>query len=76
MSATAAVKASEVKALLESGLSDGEFARRIAAGDGRVFGGLMRKPSSLTYRVARAILRNDADATGSFPPSSPPAHCR
>ncbi|MEO8157140.1 MAG: RNA polymerase sigma factor [Betaproteobacteria bacterium] len=62
MSATAAVKASEVKALLESGLSDGEFARRIAAGDERVFEGLMRKHNRMLYRVARAILRNDADA--------------
>ncbi|HEX7953094.1 MAG TPA: RNA polymerase sigma factor [Burkholderiales bacterium] len=62
MSATAEFNASQVEAIAVGGLSDGEFARRIAAGDEPAFEGLMRKHNRRLYRVARAVLRNDADA--------------
>ena len=52
----------EVKATLSDDLPDGEFARRIAAGDELAFEALMRKHNRMLYRVARAVLRNDADA--------------
>jgi RNA polymerase sigma-70 factor (ECF subfamily) len=45
-----------------SDLADGEFARRIAAGDELAFEALMRKHNRALYRVARAILRDEAEA--------------
>lgn len=52
----------EVKATLSNDLPDVEFAQRIAAGDELAFEALMRKHNRMLYRVARAVLRNDADA--------------
>ena len=51
-----------VQQVLSSDLSDGEFARRIAAGDQVAFEVLMRKYNRVLYRTARAILRDDAEA--------------
>src|SRR4051812_18950980 len=52
----------KVQASLPSDLTDNELARRIAAGDEVAFEALMRKYNRMLYRVARAILRNDAEA--------------
>ena len=51
-----------VQQVLSSDLSDGEFARRIAAGDQVAFEVLMRKYNRVLYRTARAILKDDAEA--------------
>ena len=42
--------------------TDSYIARRIAAGDQEALVRLMRRYNQRLYRVARAILRNDADA--------------
>ena len=52
----------EVPALPPNDLPDGEVSRRIAAGDDVAFEALMRKHNRMLYRVARAILRDDAEA--------------
>jgi len=52
----------EVQATLLTDLPDSEFARRVAAGDVTAFETLMRKHNRMLYRVARAVLRDDADA--------------
>lgn len=52
----------EVKVALSNDLADGELARRIAAGDELAFEVLMRKHNRMLYRVARAVLRDDAEA--------------
>jgi RNA polymerase sigma-70 factor, ECF subfamily len=52
----------EVKVALSNDLADGELARRVAAGDELAFEVLMRKHNRMLYRVARAILRDDAEA--------------
>jgi len=51
-----------VQALLPNDLTDGELSRRIAAGDEVAFEALMRKYNRMLYRVARSVLRNDAEA--------------
>jgi RNA polymerase sigma-70 factor (ECF subfamily) len=51
-----------VQASLSSDLPDGELARRIVAGDVLAFETLMRKYNRMLYRVARAVLRDDAEA--------------
>jgi RNA polymerase sigma-70 factor (ECF subfamily) len=43
-------------------LSDDEVVRRVRAGDGALFEILMRRYNQRLYRVARAILRDDAEA--------------
>src|SRR5512135_1722775 len=43
-------------------LSDEEVVRRVLAGDGPLFEVLMRRYNQRLYRVARAILRDDAEA--------------
>jgi len=45
-----------------SSLPEPELAERIAGGDGVAFEALMRRFNSRLFRVARAILRDDADA--------------
>ena len=52
----------EVKLALSNNLADGELARRVAAGDELAFEVLMRKYNRMLYRVARAVLRDDAEA--------------
>jgi RNA polymerase sigma-70 factor, ECF subfamily len=52
----------EVKVALSKDLADGELARRVAAGDELAFEVLMRKYNRMLYRVARAVLRDDAEA--------------
>jgi RNA polymerase sigma-70 factor (ECF subfamily) len=52
----------EVKVALSNDLADGELARRVAAGDELAFEVLMRKHNRMLYRVARAVLRDDAEA--------------
>jgi RNA polymerase sigma-70 factor (ECF subfamily) len=52
----------QVQAISLDDLPDSEIARRIAAGDQRAFEVLMRKHNRMLYRVARAILRDDAEA--------------
>ena len=52
----------EVKATLSDDLADAELARRVAAGDQLAFEVLMRKHNRMLYRVARAVLRDDAEA--------------
>jgi RNA polymerase sigma-70 factor (ECF subfamily) len=52
----------KVKEALSNDLADGELARRVAAGDELAFEVLMRKHNRMLYRVARAILRDDAEA--------------
>jgi len=52
----------QVPAFLHNDLTDNELAGRIAAGDEVAFEALMRKYNRMLYRVARAILRNDAEA--------------
>ncbi len=52
----------EVKGTLSDDLPDAEVARRIAAGDQPAFEVLMRKHNRRLYRVARAVLRDDAEA--------------
>lgn len=47
---------------LQSRLAEGEFARRIAAGDTGAFERLMRQYNRRLYRLARVTLRNDGDA--------------
>lgn len=41
---------------------DGELVRRIRSGDGPLFGELMRRHNARLFRIARAILREDAEA--------------
>ena len=48
--------------LAEPAVDDAELARRIAGGDEAAFEGVMRRHNGALYRVARAILKNDADA--------------
>jgi RNA polymerase sigma-70 factor, ECF subfamily len=43
-------------------VDDAELARRIALHDEAAFEGVMRRHNGALYRVARAILKNDADA--------------
>src|SRR5512144_663035 len=43
-------------------LSDEEVVRRVRAGEGPLFEVLMRRYNQRLYRVARAILRDDAEA--------------
>ena len=52
----------EVKMVLSNDLADGELAARVAAGDPLAFEVLMRKHNRMLYRVARAVLRDDAEA--------------
>jgi RNA polymerase sigma-70 factor (ECF subfamily) len=52
----------EVKLALSNDLADDELARRVAAGDELAFEVLMRKYNRMLYRVARAVLRDDAEA--------------
>jgi RNA polymerase sigma-70 factor (ECF subfamily) len=52
----------QAQAFLLNDLTDNELAGRIAAGDEVAFEALMRKYNRMLYRVARAILRNDAEA--------------
>lgn len=51
-----------VSSMPGGGLSDLELARGVAAGDEHSFEALMRRYNRILYRVARAILKNDADA--------------
>lgn len=51
-----------VLSTLSSGLSDLEAAQRVAAGDEVAFEALMRRHNRMLYRVARAILKDDAEA--------------
>jgi RNA polymerase sigma-70 factor (ECF subfamily) len=46
----------------ETALSDEEVVRRVKAGDAPLFEVLMRRYNQRLYRVARAILRDDAEA--------------
>src|SRR5689334_13863081 len=41
---------------------DGELVRRIRSGDRPLFGELMRRHNARLFRIARAILREDAEA--------------
>jgi RNA polymerase sigma-70 factor, ECF subfamily len=43
-------------------VDDAELARRIAGHDGAAFESVMRRHNGALYRVARAILKNEADA--------------
>lgn len=52
----------QVQTRLPNDLSDMEWARRISAGDEAAFEALMRRYNRMLYRVARAILRHDAEA--------------
>ena len=52
----------EVKGTLSDDLTDAELAGRVAAGDEPAFEVLMRKHNRMLYRVARAVLRDDAEA--------------
>ena len=52
----------QVQAFQPNELSDSELARRIASGNEVAFEALMRKYNRMLYRVARSILRNDAEA--------------
>jgi len=52
----------EVTAILSTELADGELARCVAGGDELAFEVLMRKHNRRLYRVARAVLRDDAEA--------------
>jgi RNA polymerase sigma-70 factor, ECF subfamily len=49
-------------ASLPQGIADGELATRVATGDGAAFELLMRRHNRRLYRIARSVLRNDADA--------------
>jgi RNA polymerase sigma-70 factor (ECF subfamily) len=55
------VDAAVLKAL-GSGSSDAQIAQAVAAGDEIAFEALMRRHNRTLYRVARAILRDDAEA--------------
>lgn len=51
-----------VSSMPGGGLSDLELAQGVAAGDEIAFEAMMRRYNRILYRVARAILKNDADA--------------
>jgi RNA polymerase sigma-70 factor (ECF subfamily) len=51
-----------VQASLSSDLPDGEVARRIITGDVLAFETLMRKHNRILYHLARAVLRDNAEA--------------
>jgi RNA polymerase sigma-70 factor (ECF subfamily) len=51
-----------VDPLQETGLPDDEVIRRIRAGETDLFETLMRRHNQRVYRIARAILRDDAEA--------------
>jgi RNA polymerase sigma factor (sigma-70 family) len=59
---TATQENAGLAAPLGSGEDDLTLARRVAAGDRRVFELLMRRYNRRLYRLARAYLRDDADA--------------
>ena len=46
----------------DSSINDAELARRIAGDDEAAFETLMRRHNGALFRVARAILKNEADA--------------
>jgi RNA polymerase sigma-70 factor (ECF subfamily) len=48
--------------LSNTSVDDAELARRIGCNDADVFESLMRRNNSSLFRVARAILKDDADA--------------
>jgi RNA polymerase sigma-70 factor, ECF subfamily len=50
------------KAVAEAPPDDAELARRIAHGDERAFETLMRRHNRMLYRLARSILKDEADA--------------
>lgn len=51
-----------ISSLPGGGLSDLELAQGVASGDEHSFEALMRRYNRILYRVARSILKNDADA--------------
>ena len=53
---------SPLSRLAEHAVDDADLARRITGGDEAAFEGVMRRHNGALYRVARAILKNDADA--------------
>ena len=53
---------SALPAIVPEGIADLELAARVAAGDGAAFELLMRRYNRRLYRIARSVLRDDADA--------------
>jgi RNA polymerase sigma-70 factor, ECF subfamily len=53
---------SAAAASVPQGIADAELAARVASGDGAAFELLMRRHNRRLYRIARSVLRNDADA--------------
>ena len=53
---------SALPATVPEGIADRELAARVAAGDGAAFELLMRRHNRRLYRIARSVLRDDADA--------------
>jgi RNA polymerase sigma-70 factor (ECF subfamily) len=53
---------SALPATVPEGVGDAELAARVAAGDGAAFELLMRRHNRRLYRIARSVLRDDADA--------------
>ncbi len=49
-------------ASVPQGIADAELAARVASGDGAAFELLMRRHNRRLYRIARSVLRDDADA--------------
>jgi RNA polymerase sigma-70 factor (ECF subfamily) len=49
-------------ATVPEGIADSELAARVASGDGAAFELLMRRHNRRLYRIARSVLRDDADA--------------
>ena len=53
---------SALPAAVPEGIVDAELAARVASGDGAAFELLMRRHNRRLYRIARSVLRDDADA--------------
>ena len=53
---------SALPAAVPEGVGDAELAARVASGDGAAFELLMRRHNRRLYRIARSVLRDDADA--------------
>ena len=53
---------SALPATVPEGVGDVELAARVAGGDGAAFELLMRRHNRRLYRIARSVLRSDADA--------------
>ena len=53
---------SPLPAQVPEGIGDAELAARVASGDGAAFELLMRRHNRRLFRIARSVLRDDADA--------------